>query len=68
MKTVQDAREILQISIQKLIEDFKGRGKEVRESIETLIQKGVPNGCYQDYALVGSLIQILENLGKSVEG
>lgn len=46
--------------IKKILNNYnKDDYKLFNDTINTLIQKGVPNGAYQDYGMVADIIQIL---------
>lgn len=44
--------------------------KDITPTITELINKGVPNGCFQDYTVVGVIVEILglmERVTKTLE-
>ena len=43
-----------------IVESIKKRsGAKIKETVDELIKRGVPNGCFQDYALLGDIISLL---------
>ena len=37
----------------------QNKGAEFKKTVEMLCQKGIPNGCFQDYSLLMAVLEIL---------
>ena len=40
--------------------------QEVHDAIDMLCKKGVPNGCFQNYALLADILEVLESFERAV--
>lgn len=45
--------------IKEILEKYKGREAEFKATVEMLCNKGIPNGCFQDYAMLIDVLEIL---------
>lgn len=45
---------------QEIVDKYSGEDvKVIHDTVETLVGKGVPNGCYQDYTVLTDVISVL---------
>lgn len=57
--------------IETLLKKYRGREKEVSATIDELCARGVPKGCFQDYAMLSDVLTLLgafESAVKAGEG
>ena len=45
--------------IEEILSDYIGRGAEFKATVEMLCNKGIPNGCFQDYKMLIDVLEIL---------
>lgn len=45
--------------IKEIVSKYEGRGQEFKATVEMLCNKGIPNGCFQDYAMLVDILEIL---------
>ena len=45
--------------IKKILSKYAGRGDEFMATIDMLCDKGIPNGCFRDYAMLADILDIL---------
>ena len=47
------------LRIEEILSDYKGRGAEFKATVDMLCNKGIPNGCFQDYKMLMDVLEIL---------
>jgi hypothetical protein len=47
------------LRIEEILSDYKGRGAEFKATVDMLCNKGIPNGCFQDYKMLKDILVIL---------
>jgi len=45
--------------IKEILDKYDGRGAEFMATVDMLCDKGIPNGVYQDYAMLADVLEIL---------
>ena len=45
--------------IVEILSKYEGRGDEFMATIDMLCDKGIPNGCFRDYAMLADILDIL---------
>ena len=45
--------------IKEILSKYEGRGEEFTATIDMLCDKGIPNGCFRDYAVLADILEIL---------
>lgn len=45
--------------IKEILDKYDGRGAEFMATVNMLCDKGIPNGVFQDYAMLADVLEIL---------
>ena len=45
--------------IEEILSKYEGRGAEFKATVDMLCNKGIPNGCFQDYTILIDVLEIL---------
>ena len=45
--------------IEEILSKYAGRGEEFMATVDMLCDKGIPNGCFRDYAMLADILDIL---------
>ena len=53
--------------INEILAKYRGQAKNFQETIDTLCSKGIPNGTFQDYAMLSDILAILEICNREID-
>ena len=54
--------------LEEILSKYDGRGTEFKATVDMLCSKGIGNGCFQDYAMLVDVLEILSICETIIEG